>query len=95
MVGLPPKLSTARSVFCSRRWYSKLARVFEQIDLYMAVSSEAHPHAVFEKTVNGNNAIAKIPLGRGQAQTIAPRVGKHANRFRRNVNHVNTGEPLA
>src|SRR3712207_8960924 len=42
----------------------KLARVFEQVDLRVAVGAERHAHALFEEEVGGHDAVAEVALGR-------------------------------
>src|SRR5579871_4190567 len=41
------------------------ARIFENIDLHVAVRPEADSGAGWEQTIGGNSAVAKIPLGTG------------------------------
>ncbi len=73
----------------------QFARIFEQIDLYVAVSPEADTQAVAEKAVGWNSSITKIPLRGWAGANHCARVCQHAHRFRCNVNYVNSCEAFA
>ena len=73
----------------------KLARVFQQIDLRMAVRAETNLDAVFEVSVRGHHTVAEISLGRGTGANHRAGFREGRNGFGRHMNRVHRGESFA
>ena len=73
----------------------ELAGILEQVDLRLAICSQANVNVLSKQAVRWNDSITKIPLGRGTGTHHRSSIRDHPGSLGRDVNHVNTREAVA